>query len=89
MSATRIYVISDTRAAPNRHRLVRAVSRAQAIRHVARDWIAADVAGQNTLVSLIGDGVKVEDAAADDDSPCPAGEFVAALESVEVAGAAS
>lgn len=64
MSATRIYTVQDTRAKPHATRLVRAVSKSQAIRFVAADWIAADIAGQNALVHLLSQGVHVEDASA-------------------------
>ena len=62
----RIYVVHDTRANPAQQRLVRAANKAQAIRHVAQDVFAADVAGQNALVFLLGQGVKVEDAGVSD-----------------------
>lgn len=65
MSQHRIYVVNDTRANPTRNRLVRASNRAQALRHVAQDAFAVDVASQNTLVHLLSHGVPVEDAGAD------------------------
>lgn len=55
---TRIYRTNT----PNGSRLVRAANRAQAITHVARDIIKADVATQDDLVTLTGEGVKVETA---------------------------
>lgn len=66
--STRIYVVHDTRANPNKQRLISAGSKAQAIRHVARDMIAADVASQNALVFLLGEGVQVEDASVETES---------------------
>lgn len=67
--STRIYVVNDTRANPSRQRLVRATSRAQALRHVAQDSFAVEVAGQNALVFLLGNGVQVEDAVAEPGDP--------------------
>ncbi len=58
---TRIYVVHDTRANPSKPRLVRAVNRAQALRHVAEDAFSIDVASQNSLVFLLGNGIEVED----------------------------
>lgn len=62
--ATRIYLVMNR--ADSSHRLVRAANQAQAVRHVARDTICAAVAGQETLVDMLGDGHKVEDARADE-----------------------
>lgn len=59
---TRIYVVTDTGAQPLRSRLVRASTRAKALRHVAENRFAVDVASQQTLVDLLGEGVAVEDA---------------------------
>lgn len=56
MSATRIYAVST----PAGTRLVEAPNRSQAINHVARDTIAAKVAPQKEIVSLVSEGVKVE-----------------------------
>ena len=55
-AATRIYAVS-TQAGT---RLVEAPNRSQAINHVARDTITAEVAAQQKLVSLVSQGVKVE-----------------------------
>lgn len=62
---TRIYVITDTIDQPIKHRLVRATNRAQALQYVARNAFAVDVAGQQALVDLLGEGVAVEDAGED------------------------
>ena len=43
-------------------RLVRARSRAQALTHVAQSMFIITVADQEELVTLLGDGVKVENA---------------------------
>lgn len=56
----RIYLITD-RVSGTQH-LVRARNQAQAIRLVAGAQFGAAVAGQETLVSLIQDGVVVRDA---------------------------
>ncbi len=58
---TRIYVVNDSRRDPLRNRLVRATNRAQALRHVAQDSFTVDIATQNTLVFLVGQGVPVEE----------------------------
>lgn len=59
----RIYVVTN-RDTPVQH-LVRAASPAQAIRHVARAKFGCAVAGQETIVELLGEGVRVEDAGAE------------------------
>jgi hypothetical protein len=55
-AATRIYSVST----PAGTRLVEAPNKSQAINHVARDTITAEVAPQQKLVSLVSEGVKVE-----------------------------
>ena len=62
MTATRIYAVTTN----GKTRLVRAPNKAQAINHVARDTITAEVASQNILVDLTADGVKVEESGADE-----------------------
>ena len=57
---SRIYDVCDVEATPPVHRLVEAASQAQAIRHVVSKRFIADVAKQQTLVELLGKGVKVE-----------------------------
>lgn len=59
MSATRIYVVTDSET--DNKRLVRAASRAQAIAHVSQRFGAA-VATQEQLVTLLDDEVMVETA---------------------------
>lgn len=59
---TRIYVV--TCKGTENHRLVRATSQAQALRHVALDEYSVDVATQETLVDILGDGCEVETASA-------------------------
>lgn len=60
---SRIYVIYDNLQQPRKTRLVRADNKAQAIRYVVADWIAAKVASQDDLVILLGAGGHiVEDA---------------------------
>jgi hypothetical protein len=71
-AASRIYIVTARVAAsPNAPRLVRAVSVAQALRHVAQVY-QATVASQDDLIEHVGKGVMVEDATttnteADDD----------------------
>jgi hypothetical protein len=56
---TRIYVVRG----PNKSvALVKASSQAQAVGHVVRSAYEAEVAEQDTLVALVGEGVKVESA---------------------------
>lgn len=57
MTQTRIYKTMT----PTGARLVRAANRAQAIATVPRDIIKADVATQDDLVTLVAQGVKVEE----------------------------
>lgn len=61
MSKQRIYKV-DITIAPTSVRLVRAQNASQAVRHVAEGMITAEVASQESLVRLIGQGMKVEDA---------------------------
>ena len=68
MAKSRIYQVDILRA-PTAVRLVRASSQAQAIRHVAEGLITADIAGQEALVKLLGNGVKVEDAGEETAAP--------------------
>lgn len=58
--AERIYVVGG----PQGIRLVNASTKQQAIAHVANSTIKANVASQTDLVELIGKGVKVEHARA-------------------------
>lgn len=77
MSA-RIYVVNDTRVNPSRQRLVRAINRSQALRFVAQDAFAVDVAGQNTLVFLLGNGTPIEDATSEPEGEASQPEQAAA-----------
>lgn len=58
MTATRIYRVTG----PDRNVLIRAQSKAQAIRYVAELTMTADVATQDELVELSKAGVDVQDA---------------------------
>jgi hypothetical protein len=58
-----IYLI--TNRSTDAQRLVRAANKAAAIRHVAADTLGAQVAAAETLVELLQDGVRVEDAGAE------------------------
>lgn len=64
MTTTRIYTVTDT-SSEEPPRLVRAISQAHAIKHVTRPF-KAEVASQDTLVRLLGDGIEVENAGAGD-----------------------
>jgi hypothetical protein len=57
--STRIYLVFDT--ATLKKRLVRSANAAQAVRHVVKSRFEVGVAGQNELVALLQDGVRVED----------------------------
>lgn len=60
---TRIYEIAFIKSPPEmKSRLVRAGNVNQAIRHVADQIITGDVASQEALVGLLGEGVPIEDA---------------------------
>lgn len=60
--ATRIYAVN----AGDIFRLVEANSKQAALRHVAKDLITVEVANQKTLVAAMQDGVKVEQAGAEE-----------------------
>lgn len=66
---SRIYLV--TAAEDGEARLVRAVSPAQAIRHVARDRYRAHVAAQETLVEMLTAGEPVETAGEESQSELP------------------
>ena len=63
----RIHVV----AVPNGVRLVRATTKNAAIRYAAHGIIAATVASQDELVKHLSEGVKVEDAHAEDEADTP------------------
>ena len=56
---TRVYVVIDSRA--KQPRLIRAANRAHALRYAAKDVLTAAVPTQNELVTLLQNGVKVEE----------------------------
>lgn len=60
--STRIYVVSSKSniASDKGHRLVKASTPAQALRHVASGLFDVEVASQDALVKLAGNGTKVE-----------------------------
>lgn len=62
---TRIYMVSDKRQPDGEKRLVRAANVAQARNHVARDSLACAVASQEDLVTLVGNGTRIESASSD------------------------
>ena len=59
---TSIYAVQG----PDQFRLVEAVSKQAALRHVARDILSVERASQKTLVAAMTDGVKVEVAGAEE-----------------------
>lgn len=61
MAAKRIYVVSDG-GIPEGESLVKASTPAQAIGFVVRERYSAEVASQEQLVTLIGAGIKVQEA---------------------------
>lgn len=66
MSEKRIYIVGVHEEGKKvAHRLVRAGTVAQAIRHVAKPMFEAEVASQDRLVELVSHGIKVEDAGED------------------------
>lgn len=60
--STRIYVVSSKSniASDKGHRLVKAATPAQALRHVASGLFEVEVASQDALVKLAGSGIQVE-----------------------------
>ena len=74
-----IYVVTDIES--KHQRLVRAVHRAQAIRHVAQSLLAVKRASQDELVRLVAQGAPVESAVASSDKgvmmlpPCEDGDI--------------
>ena len=60
--STRIYAVQ----AGDIFRLVEANTKNAALRHVAKDLITVEVANQKTLVAAMTDGVKVEQAGAEE-----------------------
>ena len=66
---TRVYLVSEFRSSlesVGTVHLVRAVTPAQAIRHVARNRYQAEVAGQDELIQYVSAGVKVQTAGEDE-----------------------
>ncbi len=61
----RIYVVSSGLES----RLVRAPNRARALGHVAKATLTVELADQEALIHLIGEGVPVEDAGAEPVEP--------------------
>lgn len=58
----RIYIVNGG----EQPRLVRAGSRSAAISHVVKTTYSAAVASQDNIVTALGQGIKVEDAGAED-----------------------
>lgn len=61
---THVYKVTSN----GKHRLIRALTKAQAIRHVANDTISAALAEQQDMFDLATAGVKIEDAGAEADA---------------------
>lgn len=61
MSKTNIYLVNGEIGATVEPRLVRASTRQQALSHVAKSMLTVTLASQEDLISLVGEGVKVED----------------------------
>jgi len=68
----RIYVVSVKES--QKKQLVRAESKAGALRHVAEKTMGAEVASQDDLVEMIGSGLKVEDAGKEEPESAPEAE---------------
>lgn len=66
MADTRIYVVHEPQEVDTPRRMVRAVSQAQALRHVAQTRFTVNVATQEELVSHLSAAGKVEDAKAEE-----------------------
>lgn len=65
-TSTRIYRVSG---ADHPARLVRATHKAHALTFVAKDTFVVSVATQDDLVDLLGDGVAIENSAAEKPEP--------------------
>jgi hypothetical protein len=64
MEATRIYVVTRNEIQPGgNERLVEATSQAQALRFVAEKAYTVEVAKPKVVGQMMGNGVKIEDAA--------------------------
>lgn len=74
--ATRIYLVEDTNIGAKT--LVRANTQAQAVRHVTKERFEVTVADQETIVFMVGNGSRVEDAAAEPIEPASVAGLVAA-----------
>ena len=61
MSKTNIYLVNGELFKTVEPRLVRAATRQQALNHVAKSLLTVTLASQEDLVSLVAEGVKVED----------------------------
>jgi hypothetical protein len=61
MSKTNIYLVNGELGTTVEPRLVRAATRQQALGHVAKSMLTVTLASQEDLVSMIADGIKVED----------------------------
>lgn len=67
-----VYLIQPkTQTSPKSFRLVRANTPSQAVRHVATDTLAVEVAKGTTIAELMSAGVKCEDARAPESGELP------------------
>ncbi len=62
---SRIYKVAITHGKDTKEKLIRALTKAGAIKHAALRCIAAEVATQDDVFKLAAAGEKVEDASAD------------------------
>ena len=65
MASSRVYLVTDGIATIG---LVRARSQAEAIRHCTAGRFLATVADQDQLIEAVGNGMKVENAATEDEA---------------------
>jgi hypothetical protein len=61
VTKTNIYLVNGQLGETVEPRLVRATNRQQALSHVAKSMLTVTLASQEDLVSLIAEGVRVED----------------------------
>lgn len=63
---TRVYVVTDSSVGAEAL-LIRAATKAQAVRHYTRGKVSASVASQDDIIAAMGNGVSVVDASTDDE----------------------
>jgi hypothetical protein len=70
---SKIYAVTNAADGHRAVRLVKAATKAGAIRHVASDTIAAAIASQETMWDAAKRGIIIEEVGAADPEPAPAG----------------